>query len=241
MRRVLIRLPALQAALSLPIPGYPSPLANASEVDAFIRAIKRKARFAEMHIELLQGIQWERVDGIGRRGSQSAEPDFLLVKLGESTLRIDHPGAVIDHVYLAFDGLIAALVNMTDTMARLLNLAYQLQIKQRQASLFAVRDQCHKTSPLGVVLFDSQYTEWLLKLRDIRGKCQHAEIEDVLYSHPAPYASRGEPFVNADYCWTIPSRHTQIVSYAKDAVDATEKCLDAIISAVVASPQNPTT
>ena len=86
---------------------------------------------------------------------------------------------MIDHVYLAFDGLTAALVNMTDTLGRLVNLTYSLRINPRRASLLAVRDQCIATSSLGVVLHDVQYTDWLYKVRDLRGRCQHADVEET--------------------------------------------------------------
>jgi hypothetical protein len=78
--------------------------------------------------------------------------------------------------------LIAAVVNMTDTLGRLVNLAYSLGIDPRRASLLAVRDRCNATSSLGVILNDTQYTDRLRKVRDLRGRCQHADIEVILTS-----------------------------------------------------------
>lgn len=107
---------------------------------------------------LLTGINWEQIDDIGRRPSGGTDPARLRIPLSEASLIIEHPGAVIDHVYLAFDGLTAALVNMTDTLGRLVNLAYNLGIDPKRASLLAVRDRCTPTSSLGLILNDVQYT-----------------------------------------------------------------------------------
>ena len=122
-----------------------------------------------MHVALLSGIDWERYNDLGRCPSGNAEPFTLKVPLSEAFITIGHPGAAIDHIYLTFDGLIAALVNMTDTFGRLVNGTYLLGIDPRKASLFAVRDQCSASSPLGTVLRDVSHTEWLRKVRELRG------------------------------------------------------------------------
>ena len=179
MNRVTARLPALQTTIIPPTGGGLVPMTAVGDVGALIRAIARKAKFADMHMALLSGIDWERYDDLGRRPAGNAEPDRLKVPLSEASIMIEHPGAVIDHVYLAFDGLIAALVNMTDTFGRLVNAAYLLGIDPRQASLFAVRDRCSASSSLGKVLQDAGYTEWLRKVRQLRGRCQHADIEGL--------------------------------------------------------------
>ncbi len=182
MSRLAAQLAALQAALVPSTVGGPVPPAVANDVNALIRAIKRKALFAEMHMALLTGIDWAQIDDIGRRPGGGMEPARLKIPLSEASLIIEHPGAVIDHVYLAFDGLTAALVNMTDTLGRLVNLAYSLGIDPKRASILAVRDRCSPTSSLGLVLNDVQHTDWLLKVRDLRGRCQHADVDEILTS-----------------------------------------------------------
>ncbi len=182
MNRLPAQLAALQAALVPPSGSGPVPAALHGDIDALIRAIRRKGRFVEMHMALLVGIEGNQIDELGRRSSGVTDPTRLKIPLSEASLIIEHPGAVIDHVYLAFDGLIAAVVNMTDTLGRLVNVAYSLGINPRKSTLLAVRDRCNATSSLGVVLNDSQYTDWLRKLRDLRGRCQHADIEESLTS-----------------------------------------------------------
>ena len=240
MNRLTAQLPALQAALAPTTAGGPVPAAVTAEVDALVRAINRKAKFVEMHMALLIGIDWARIDDIGRRTTASAaDRAHLKVPLSEASLIIEHPGAVIDHVYLAFDGLTSALVNMTDTLGRLVNLAYGLGISPRGASLLAVRDQCIATSSLGAVLHDVQHTDWLYKVRDLRGRCQHADVEEILTTRVAALSRRGEPYVDQAYSWRSPATSTSIVRYAHEAAQAADACLEAAIRGILANPANP--
>lgn len=206
MNRLPAQLSALQTALVPSSGGGPVPAALSSDIDALIRAIRRKQRFVELHMALLVGIDWNQIDDLGRRSSGVADPTRLRIPLSEASLIIEHPGAVIDHVYLAFDGLIAAVVNMTDTLGRLVNLAYSLGIDPRRASLLAVRDRCNATSSLGVILNDTQYTDWLRKVRDLRGRCQHADIEEILTSSSTILSRRGQPHVDQTYSWRSPAQ-----------------------------------
>jgi hypothetical protein len=148
--------------------------------------------------------------------------------------------AAIDLVYLAFDGLIASLVNMTDTLARLLRLTYGLGLEERGTTLMSVRGICTSDSSLGVMLSDPQYMAWLKKVRDLRGRCQHRDIEEILISRSAPYGRRGEPVVDEGYSWRTPPQETPIVSYALEATEAARLCILAVIDAVCACPSNPT-
>lgn len=239
MNFLVSQLDALQAALSLPQGAEQALAASPHDVDALIRAIKRKALFAGMHLALLEGIQWDRVDGIGRRATGAVEPDCLSVRLSEASLVIEHPGAVIDHVYLAFDGLTAALVNMTDTLGRLVNLSYKLGIDPKRASLLALRDRCTATSSLGVILNDPRYTDWLKRVRDLRGRCQHADVEDILNSGAGPYSHRGQPYVDQSYSWDNPAQPSMVIDYAQRAMKAAEDCMVATIDAILKSPHGP--
>ena len=214
-------------------------MAATTDVVALIQAIERKAKFADIHMALLSGIDWERYDDLGRRLARNAEPLMLKVPLSEASITIEHPGAAIDHIYLAFDGLIAALVNMIDTFGRLVNTAYLLGIDPRKASLFAVRDRCSASSSLGTVLRDVSHTEWLRKVRELRGRCQHADIEEILTLRPGAFSHRGEPHVDPAYSWRMPAQQMSIVAYAQDAVQAADMCLDAAIGSILASPGSP--
>lgn len=240
MNRLPSQLGALQAALVPARGGGPVPAALAGDVDALIRAIRRKGRFVEMHMALLAGIAWDRIDDLGRRDGGVADPTHLRVPMSEACLIIEHPGAAIDHVYLAFDGLIAGVVNMTDTLGRLVNVAYGLGIEPRRASLFAVRDCCIPTSALGLVLNDARNTEWLRKVRELRGRCQHADLEEILMTSQAVLARRGQPQVDQAYSWKSPAQPMLMVVYAEEAIQAAADCLYSAIGAILANPASPT-
>jgi hypothetical protein len=201
--------------------------------------MRRKARFVEMHLAVLNGIDWDRYDDLGRRLDGASVVTHLKVPLSESFLVLEHPAAAVDHAYLAFDGLTAALVNMTDTLGRVLNLAYGLNLPERQASLIAIRSQSNPASSLGVVLHASQHTEWLLKVRELRGRCQHADVDDVLTTRAGALSRRGEPYVEIDYSWRSPAQSTSITNYSQEAVQAADACLDAAIGGILANPTSP--
>lgn len=228
-------LPALEMAIA---ESGNSGLA-AGQVDAYVRAIHRKWKFAKQHLDLLAGIDWRCVGNLGRRMPGSSEPECLVIKLPEATLHIHHPTAVIDHVYVAFDGLTAAVCNMTDTLGRLLNAVYRLDIDERRASLFAIRDGCTPTSPLGSVLRDSAHTSWITALKNLRGRCQHADVEEVLVKIAGVYAAPTEPRVLLDYAWTMPKEHTPILEYSRQSLGAVESTLAACIDAISARPDCP--
>ncbi len=100
MNRLKARLPAFDAAMIPTNAGGHVPVAVNDEVHALIRAISRKARFAEMHLSVLNGIDWDQCDDLGRRPAGAADPVRLKVLLSEAYLILEHPSAVIDHAYL---------------------------------------------------------------------------------------------------------------------------------------------
>ena len=240
MRYLADRLSALEQVLCVSGLGTPPSMPKFPSIRPLIHAIARKSRFAQIHLALLEGIDWGHTESLGRRSTRTAEPECLCVALPEASLRIEHPDAVSDHVYLAFDGLTAALVNMTDTLGRLIRRAYELPIeKERQANLFAIQENCTTSSSLGLVLHDPQYTEWLRKVRALRGRCQHNDVEEVL-SIRGTYACRGEPIVDQEYSWRTPPQETPIVAYSSAATKAAKDCIVAVVAAIEACPIDPT-
>lgn len=209
----------------------------AGVVDAYVRAIARKHSFASIHLRTLTAIDWARVDGLGRAGAYDG--DHLVLKLEDASLELRHPAAVSDHVYLAFDGLIAAAVNTTDTFARLVNGVYGLGLPERQASLHALREKCSDGTPLGSVLRDGQHTAWLVSLKRLGGRCQHADIEEVLVNPPCCYGKRPEPLVPAAYSWQPTPTDLNVAAYGQLAVDAAEATLFAATRAILGNPTSP--
>jgi len=236
---LLHSLPDLSSTITEIIATSSSQRLREHDADAYIRAIKRKAEFARMHLSVLEGIKWQEVDEIGRMQDVSKGKRRLTVPLREATLELHHPGAVTDHVYVAFDGLTAALTNISDTLARLLNAVYGFGIPERGATLLAVRDKCSRSSTLGTILYDPQYTDWLYALRELRGRCQHADVEDVLATNACVYAQRPEPLVSREYAWGSIESDMPIVAYARNAMNASEATLNAAVSAIIENPNNP--
>lgn len=239
MIRLQGQLAGFQTALLSAQGTAPLAPAVAAELTAFTRGLARKARFVELHLAVLDGIRWEAVEGIGRRASGASQHNHLTISLADASLIIEHPDAVIDHVYVAFDGLTAAVVNMTDTMGRLINSRYSLGINPLRASLLSLKNHCSVTSPIGGVINDPRHSDWLRKVRDLRGRCQHADVEHVLLAAEGPYASRGQPLIPVAYSWYTPPRATPIVKFAREAVQAAEETLLAVVSAVASAPLNP--
>jgi hypothetical protein len=236
MKVLLQQLPALRTALNARLGPTPASI-TPDVVDAYIRAIQRKCSFATHHLCVLNGIDWESVDGLGRA---NAEVTRLLVTLEDGALELRHPAAVADHVYLAFDGLIAAVSNMTDTFGRVINAVYGLGQQRNQASLLAVRGRCKPTSPLGQVLHDPQHCEWLKVVKALRGRCQHEDVEEVLLNPAGVYSRRAQPLVPKQYCWLTPAADLPVSAFADAAAEAAVTTLVASTNAVIASPMNPT-
>jgi len=237
MKALLKELPSLQAALNAKLGPTPTTV-SPDLVDAYIRAIQRKCSFASQHLCVLKGINWDSVQDLGRT---NAEVTKLTVTLEDGMLELRHPAAVADHVYLAFDGAVAAVANMTDTYGRLINAVYGLSIPQHKASLLAVRDKCTLTSALGQILHDPQHTEWLKKVREVRGQCQHEAVEDVLLSPRGAFARRAQPLVPLSFCWLTPQVDIPASVFAKNAADSVVSTLVAATRAVVANTANPIT
>ncbi len=169
------------------------------DVERLVKGLHRKARFAEYHLEVLGGIDWGQCMDLGRPSADGSE-QRLSIPLSGCCLTFSHPGAVMDQVYLSFDGLVAACVNVTDTLGRLLNLVYGLGMNQEAANLREVRDKVEGHCPVGLVLRDPLAFEWWDALRKIRGECQHAGVEHVLVPGSAATAAQlVEPVVRPEF------------------------------------------
>jgi hypothetical protein len=90
-----------------------------------------------------------------------------------------------------------------------------------------------------VVVNDPRYTDWLVKVRELRGRCQHADIDHALFGAEGPYSRRGEPLIRQDYYWLTPQKHMPLVTYGQEAALAAEDTLLAVIAAVLRAPHDP--
>lgn len=162
--------------------------AEVEDVARYVDAMRRKALFVAHHLEVLHAIQWPDVMQLGRRTIDGHERR-LTIALDGCDLVFRHPAAVIDAAYMSFDGLITACVNLTDTLARAVNLVYGLGQPERQVHLHKIKECVSVACPLGLLLGAADAFDWWDVLRDLRGTCQHAGVEHVLKLADAPSAA----------------------------------------------------
>ena len=95
MNRLNVRLPVLRKVLVPSAGRGPVPMAAISDVVALIDAIARKAKFADMHMALLPGIDWERYHDLGRCPAGmdgTGAPPFFVSRIGTAASRNLHLG-----------------------------------------------------------------------------------------------------------------------------------------------------
>lgn len=242
MNRLLDLLPDLHQALHNAV--APIPAADRSQAEAAIgpytAAIRRKCSFLALHTSLLSGIDWAQLDTVGRMCEKDGERRALIVPLQDARIALHHPTAVKDHVHMAFDGLIAGAVNITDTLGRLINICYRLGVQERRCSLLSAGLCCAPSSPLGSILQNSAKMEWFRKVRELRGRCQHADVEEVLISPEGAYGRSHEPRVRAEYAWSSMTGNVPISFYSNAVLASLEELMVGCTGAIIANPGGAT-
>ncbi|HEY6220819.1 MAG TPA: hypothetical protein VIV65_12270, partial [Gemmatimonadaceae bacterium] len=183
MRPVSDRVADARRAIREAVNHFHGGVAVGQIADNFLSAIKRKCGFVDVHFRLLNGIDWTIVEDLGRDGEMGPITSPMVIALRDASLHLRHPSAVVDHAYMAFDGLTSGIVNVGDTLARLLNAVYGppggFKIQQERATLLSIVGKCRAASGVGQAL-GAPALDWLKSLRKLRGECQHAAVETVL-------------------------------------------------------------
>ncbi len=234
MKSVLEQLDALNQALrqvASTLPPTERTLAEKALVP-FMRASRRKCLIVLQHEAVISGVDWSELDDLGRTSPLTGHTNTLKIELLDASLVVRHGSAAVDQVYIAFDGFVTGIVNVTDTLGRLLNLCFHLQILEKQATLFAIRDKV-KGSPLGHILADPTRVDWLKRVRELRGQCQHAELEDVLFRPSGVLGRCEEPCVRSTFALSNPPRDTKVTEYAAAVTDKAETLLCDCIAVIV--------
>lgn len=231
MKRLSAQLEPLLGALTTSrSAGVPS-TSTITEVSTLVRSIEQKLRFVEIHRSFLVGVKWNHVDSIGRSGGLAN--GIMRVSVPEAAIEFSHPSAARDHVYLACDGAVTAIVNITDTFARAVNAAYTLGVDERRATLRSVRTKCEQSSPIGKILWDDSRLAWFDPLRDLRGRFQHGDLHEGILS-PKAYGQGTEPTIDGVYGWSGSIGPISVTSYIDEAIVLAEgiccDCIDAILS-----------
>lgn len=201
-------------------------------VEPFVASLVRKCRCVLTHRDVINSVNWNKLGEIGRQASIDGRRETLEITLPDARLTICHPEVVKDHVYMAFDGLVSGLVNATDTLARIVNTCFDLGLDPLRTNLLQIgREVSH--SPIGAILSDSARTSWLSAVRKLRGRCQHADLEDVLENSCLAYGRSAEPRVHADYTWSDPPLDTPVSTYVSRAVEHAQILICDCIAAIV--------
>lgn len=167
------------------------------EIHKYIQSIEWKLRFLDHYCRLLSGVNWA---DLGRLGGPDMPPslsincddsDDLIIKVASQ-----ETGRLL--ILSAFDGAVAASVNASDTLGRLLNLCYDLGLPDMKANLPIVSKRIQEGSPVGIVLNEEPGIRWMEPLRKLRGECQHRDISAVVMQ--AYGGLRQEPVVVRDWC-----------------------------------------
>lgn len=166
------------------------------EVRSYVQSIRWKIRFLDHHSALLCAVQWDKV---GRLGSVCIPEDMVDLRVKDGLLmRLGTSETVTMIIWTSFDGAVAACVNACDTLGRLINRVYGLGIDEHRANLPGVANKLNAKCPLGVPMYQEPGLQWMKPLRSLRGRCQHADLSEVLLQG---YGSSAlEPLVHRDYC-----------------------------------------
>ena len=234
MIRVLEQLDNLESSLFAVVENIPEEARYPIQdyVDPYICAIRRKCKNVLFHQAIIKGVNWKMVHKIGQQESEDGKCEKLTIRHGDVSVTFQHNTTVKDHTYIACDGFVTGIVNITDTLGRLLNLCIELKIDERGATLFAIKKEV-KDSPLGQLLADPPRTAWLRRVRDLRGRCQHADLESVLNNPSRAYGGSEEPCIPVDYVWSNPANATPVTKYVAAVTDKAETLLCDCIAVIV--------
>lgn len=157
------------------LPGPVSP----KSIRPYTASIRLKLQLLDHHSRFLTNMEWEQLHMVGDPGA----PDKVQIACGNNNdivieLTTAHAGRMM--ILDAFDGVVAACVNAADTLARLLNLAYNLRVRHDHANLPRIYQAVSIGSRLKAVLDRAPGTKWMEPVRRLRGECQHCDLASVI-------------------------------------------------------------
>lgn len=231
-----MRVGITQRIASLPEASRDSSLSSAM---SFLRSIERKCAVLAHHAQLLSGIDWDAFARTGITDLDTQQPGKLTVRGEHWRLEIDHRETAMTFALISLDGLVSGCVNICDTCARLLNVAYEIGIDVRRANIMTLKRTLDPACLLGRVLHLTPGLDWLDGLRQLRGECQHASLSDSLIHPASPLdGPHPEPQINSRFAGSLAGADLSLSRYVPHVVSSTEGFLVAVAAAVVADPAN---
>jgi len=197
------------------------------------RSIRAKLHMAEHNAALLSSASLEQLSRVEDSLSDYPRRPVTLISDDDWEITIKSPlaGALVR--YMAFSGAVSSCVNAADTLGRYLRMAYGIDdLPVKAASLKAVRSRLLIPSSLHAVLSDSPGLEWMEKLRNLRGECQHGKLAGSHY----PSEKSSEPLVPHRYCED--GNEVTISAYLEWAMAKTAELLTRLAQTIAADPEH---
>lgn len=198
------------------------------------RSIRVKLHMAEHNAALLSRASLEQLNRVEDALADSPRRPVTLISDDhwEITIKSPFAGALVR--YMAFSGAVSSCVNAADTLGRYLRMAYGIDdLPVKAASLKAVRNRLLIPSSLHTVLSDSPGLEWMEKLRNLRGECQHGKLAGSHYQHSE---KSSEPLVPPRYCED--GNEATISEYLVWAMKKTADLMTKLAQVIEADPQH---
>lgn len=197
------------------------------------RSIRAKLHIAEHNGALLSSASLEQLDGAEDPLSDHPR-SVTLISDDDWEITVKSPMAAALIRYMAFSGAVSSCVNAADTMGRYLRVAYGIDdLPMRTASLKAICSRLLAPSALHTVLSESPGLEWMEKLRELRGECQHGKLAGSHYRDPG---RSSEPLVPSRYCED--GNEVTMSAYLNWAIAKTDELITKSALLIAANPQH---
>ncbi|MEK7466358.1 MAG: hypothetical protein AAB074_02995 [Planctomycetota bacterium] len=210
------------------------PAHEVSQISAKAKGIIRRSQFIDFQFEFLKSVKWSEAYDLG-----SPQPSGRLRSTfvyQDCEISLASLPALLSFVYLTFDGLVAGCSNMTDGLSRILNDVYHLGLNPKGVNLFLIERAISKPCAIKNHLVDPGTLGWLNRIRDLRGRCQHADLESVIVQGKGPIANLPEPFIPAEFRWDGVLDDESISSFAAKARDSANQAVLKIVALLKTSP-----
>lgn len=196
------------------------------------RSIKAKLHMAEHHAALLRCATLEKLSRVVDPLSIVPKEPVMILHDDDWVIYVKSALAGTLIRYMSFSVAVSSCVNAVDTLGRFLNRAYDLELQDRQANLEAVGGRLLKPSRLHTVLSDEPGVGWMVKLKHLRGECQHGRLAGVCYEDRP--GKKSELLVPREFC--VDGNATETTDYLKWAMRNTSDLIVATANVITNDP-----
>ena len=206
------------------------------ELERYERSVRVKLLMAEHYSAMLSNASSDRISQLEDTLSDNRDP-VAIISDDDWEITIKSPRAGTLLRYMAFSAAVCSCVNATDTLARFIYRAFDMErqtdLPLHQVSLSAIDAVLHGQAPLRSVLREPPGLRWMKRLKDLRGECQHGMLAGSFY-HDRERSD--EPLVKARYCED--GNVVTIAEYLSWAMTNTATLIANIACVIADSPMN---